>query len=99
MNSPLRRYPDRGLLGGVCAGLAEHFGVELWLVRLVAAFVVVIGGIGVAIYALAWALIPFAPGSGGVAGRPRVRAETALLVLVVAAASVALRQSGLRVAE
>ena len=27
--SPLRRYPDRGLLGGVCAGLAERLGVDV----------------------------------------------------------------------
>src|ERR1700719_5297392 len=66
---PLRRYPDRGLLGGVCAGVASHFGVDVFVVRLLTAMLIVVGGIGVAVYALAWALIPVAPESEG-AARP-----------------------------
>jgi signal transduction histidine kinase/phage shock protein PspC (stress-responsive transcriptional regulator) len=93
---PLRRYPDRGLLGGVCAGLAEHFGVEVPLVRLVMAMVVAVGGIGVAVYALAWALIPVAPESEGVPRRPGAWREAALIVLAVAGLLVGLRLSGLR---
>jgi phage shock protein PspC (stress-responsive transcriptional regulator) len=48
---PLRRYPDRGLLGGVCAGLARHFGVPVLVVRLLTAMLIAVGGIGVAILA------------------------------------------------
>lgn len=33
----LYRDPERAWLGGVCAGLARHLGVEPWVVRLVAA--------------------------------------------------------------
>ncbi len=32
----LMRDPDRGKIGGVCAGLANYFGVETWVVRLIA---------------------------------------------------------------
>ena len=98
MRSALRRNPDGGIIAGVCAGVSEHFDVDVRLVRLIAAFVVVIGGVGVAIYALAWALIPVATGTGG-ERRPMARAQAALLVAVMVAVSVALRQSGLRVAE
>jgi len=93
--SALRRYPDRGLLGGVCAGLAEHFGVEVPLVRLVMALVVAVGGIGVAVYALAWALIPVAPESEGVERRPGAWREAVLIVLAVVGVLVWLRLSGL----
>src|SRR5713226_3800439 len=65
LQRPLRRYPDRGLLGGVCAGLADHFGVAVIVVRVLTAMFVAAGGIGVAIYAIAWALIPVAPESEG----------------------------------
>ena len=30
----LFRDPKNGKLGGVCAGLAEYFGVEIWLMRI-----------------------------------------------------------------
>jgi signal transduction histidine kinase/phage shock protein PspC (stress-responsive transcriptional regulator) len=59
----LRRRPDEGLLGGVCAGLAKRFQVNVRVVRLVSALTVGVGGIGVALYALAWALLPVAPDS------------------------------------
>lgn len=32
----LMRDPERGKIGGVCAGLANYFGVESWVVRLIA---------------------------------------------------------------
>ncbi len=95
----LFRYPDRGLLGGVCAGLARYLGVDVLAVRVVAAMAVVIGGIGIALYALAWALIPLAPESEGVERRPGAWLEAALIVMVVAGVLIALRASGLRFAD
>src|ERR1700722_507084 len=56
----LRRYPNRGLLGGVGAGVAEHLDIGVRWVRLAIAMLVILGGLGVAVYALAWALIPIA---------------------------------------
>jgi phage shock protein PspC (stress-responsive transcriptional regulator) len=94
VHHPLRRRPDRGLLGGVGAGLAEHLGVEVLLVRCVMAMVVVVGGIGIAIYALAWALIPVAAGSEQ-ARRPRgAWREAVVIVLAVGGVLIGLRHTG-----
>jgi signal transduction histidine kinase len=92
----LRRRPERGILGGVCAGVALYAGVDVLLVRLVMAMVVVAGGVGVAIYALAWALIPLAPESEGATHRPGAWGWAAFIVLAVGGALVGLRVSGLR---
>jgi signal transduction histidine kinase len=92
---PLRRYPDRGLLGGVCAGVAEYIGVETLLVRLGMAAAITIGGLGIAIYALAWALIPVAPGSERAERRPGAWREMLAIVVVVAAVLVVLRHTRL----
>jgi signal transduction histidine kinase/phage shock protein PspC (stress-responsive transcriptional regulator) len=68
-HAPLLRRPDRGLLGGVCAGMAEHFGVAVPIVRMVMVAMVAVGGVGIAVYALAWTLVPVAPDSERRAGR------------------------------
>ncbi|PSW18409.1 envelope stress response membrane protein PspC [Photobacterium sanctipauli] len=34
MSKTLYRDPKNGKLGGVCAGIAEYFGMEIWLVRI-----------------------------------------------------------------
>ncbi|SIN92272.1 envelope stress response membrane protein PspC [Salinivibrio sp. ES.052] len=34
MKGTLYRDPDNGRIAGVCAGLANHFGMETWLVRI-----------------------------------------------------------------
>jgi signal transduction histidine kinase len=98
-HAALSRRPDRGLLGGVCAGIAERLGVHVLIVRLVAAVVVVAAGVGVAVYALAWALIPVAPESQGVE-RPRgVWRETALTLVVIAGVLAGLRHTGLWIGD
>ena len=59
----LRSAVDRKI-GGVCGGLAEYFGVDSTLVRLLVVILaiypraVVLGIVG---YAIAWAIIPSAP--------------------------------------
>src|SRR5262249_34037255 len=67
---PLRRHPDRGLIGGVCVGIAESLGLDVAPVRIGMALLMAVGGIGVALYALMWALIPVAPESEGRPRRP-----------------------------
>lgn len=62
----VRRSDDRWLSGS-CAGIAAHFGVDPLLVRAVVVGLAVLGGLGVTLYLLAWALLP--DGSG------RIRAE------------------------
>jgi len=55
--SRLERRAQRRLVGGVCAGLAEHLGVEVVVVRL--AFAVLISaGVGVVAYVALWLLVP-----------------------------------------
>ena len=47
------------MVAGVCAGLAEYFGMDVTLVRVIVAVVAVItGGVGVLAYLAAWAIIP-----------------------------------------
>ena len=47
------------MVAGVCAGLAEYFGMDVTLVRLIVAVIAVItGGAGVLAYLVAWAIIP-----------------------------------------
>jgi phage shock protein C len=47
------------LVAGVCAGVAEYFGVDVTLVRVIVAVIAVItGGAGVLAYLAAWAIIP-----------------------------------------
>jgi signal transduction histidine kinase len=96
---PLVRHPDRGLIGGVCVGLAEHFNIDITLARLVVTLLIAVGGIGVAVYALAWALIPIAPESA-LRGRPPGALRRAILAFgAVACLLFAVRTTGLRFAE
>ncbi|HEY4277530.1 MAG TPA: PspC domain-containing protein [Conexibacter sp.] len=55
---PLRRLPDEGLLAGVCAGIGRNLGVEPIYVQAVFALLTVVGGVGIAVYVLGWALLP-----------------------------------------
>jgi phage shock protein C len=47
------------MVAGVCAGLADYFGFDVTLVRVIVAVVSVItAGTGVLAYLVAWAIIP-----------------------------------------
>ena len=47
------------MVAGICAGLADYFGVDVTLVRVIVAVTAVItGGVGVLAYLVAWAIIP-----------------------------------------
>jgi phage shock protein C len=54
----LTRSRSNRIIAGVCAGLADYLGVDRVLVRI--AFVVLAfgAGVGIALYVLAWILIP-----------------------------------------
>ena len=53
------RYPRA--IGGVCSGLALHYGWDVTTVRLMWLLCVIIGGTGVVAYIIAWIVIPEAP--------------------------------------
>jgi phage shock protein PspC (stress-responsive transcriptional regulator) len=54
----LLRPREGRLVGGVCAGLAEYFRVDVSLVRLGFGVFTVFWGLGALIYAFAWLVLP-----------------------------------------
>ncbi|MCL1123927.1 envelope stress response membrane protein PspC [Shewanella surugensis] len=59
----LYRIPRSGKIAGVCAGVAEYFNVEVWLVRVVTASIFLLGGYGIVliIYILLWIILDIKP--------------------------------------
>lgn len=58
MTQKLYRSNDR-VLGGVCAGLAEYFGLDITLVRLAYALLTFCTAFsGIIVYIIAWIVIP-----------------------------------------
>jgi phage shock protein C len=53
------RYPR--VFGGVCSGLALHYGWDVIVVRLIWLMCIFFGGTGVLAYIIAWIVIPEAP--------------------------------------
>lgn len=61
MRYPVRRRlcrSKRPVIGGVCGGLAEYFGVRSVLVRLLWMMLTGFGGSGAFVYALLWLFLP-----------------------------------------
>ena len=55
----LTRNHQNAMLGGVCSGVADHFGLDVTLVRLLTVLGVVFGLGSVAVaYVVAWVLLP-----------------------------------------
>jgi phage shock protein PspC (stress-responsive transcriptional regulator) len=54
----LRRSVNGRVLGGVAAGIAKHFDLDVVYVRLALVVLSFIGGAGVAFYLAAWLLVP-----------------------------------------
>ncbi len=50
--------PGPGWVGGVCAGIAYHFGLPTWIVRLAWAIAVFCYGVGGVLYLLLWIFVP-----------------------------------------
>ena len=56
----MQRQPERGLLAGVCSGLASHLGVRIPVVRAAFVLAAFAGGIGAVAYLMLWILAPAA---------------------------------------
>ncbi len=54
----LYRDPDERVIGGVCAGLAYYFNIDIKWVRLLTFVATLLWGTGVIIYILLWAVVP-----------------------------------------
>ncbi|MEO3936171.1 PspC domain-containing protein [Dermatophilaceae bacterium Soc4.6] len=82
----IARSDENRWLTGVAGGLAVRFGVDPVLVRAGFVLLAIFGGLGVPLYALAWALLPDAQGSilAERAVRQRDKRSVGLLVLVAA---------------
>jgi signal transduction histidine kinase/phage shock protein PspC (stress-responsive transcriptional regulator) len=52
------------LLGGVCAGIAEHLGWSVGVVRVLFVVAALMGGFGIVLYAAYWAWLPMSDGDG-----------------------------------
>lgn len=65
METRLYRSRRDRMIGGVCGGLAEYFGVDVTLVRLaIAALALITSGAGVLAYVILWVLVPEEPIEG-----------------------------------
>ncbi|MFC5747706.1 PspC domain-containing protein [Actinomadura rugatobispora] len=54
----LRRTQDGRMVAGVCSGAARYLGVDPNILRLALGIFTIFGGAGIALYAIAWILIP-----------------------------------------
>ena len=88
-DGPRRLYRSRRerMIGGVCGGLADYFGIDPVIVRIIAVALVFAGGAGILAYLAAWLLVPEESADGasepGAAGRTATIAGAVLLVLAV----------------
>lgn len=57
----LRRPRTGRVLGGVCAALADRFGWDVTLVRVLTALSILLPGPQVIAYVIAWIIIPAGP--------------------------------------
>lgn len=62
-NPPLRRSRDRRMIAGVMGGMAEHFGLDVTLLRVIYVVVSILSAAfpGALVYLLLWILIPARP--------------------------------------
>jgi phage shock protein C len=60
-NKRLYRSTNDKMIAGVCGGLADFFGLDPSLVRLVFVLMAVLGGHGVLIYIILWLIVPAYP--------------------------------------
>jgi len=54
----LVRSEEKRVIGGVCAGIAQYFGVDPVLVRLIFAALALVQGVGVIAYLIIWFVVP-----------------------------------------
>lgn len=54
----LYRSRKEAMVGGVCGGLAEYIGIDPTIVRIGFAVMMLMGGVGVLAYFLAWIIVP-----------------------------------------
>ena len=78
--APLRRDASTGIVAGVCSGLGRRLGIDPIILRVGFGAATLIGGTGLMIYVLAWALVPEEGGNRTAMARLAGRRETWLVV-------------------
>ena len=58
MQKKLYRQKNNKMIGGVCAGIAKYFDIDVTVVRLIWAISTLFWGTGIILYILAWIIIP-----------------------------------------
>lgn len=59
-NHRLQRSPNR-MIAGVCAGIAEFFGLNVTSVRQATLLLLLFGGLSLWVYIMLWLIMPRAP--------------------------------------
>lgn len=54
----LERNVNNKVIGGVCSGLADYFEIDTAIMRVLFAFLLLIGGLGLLIYLILWIALP-----------------------------------------
>ncbi|HMT31866.1 MAG TPA: PspC domain-containing protein [Dermatophilaceae bacterium] len=85
--SPIRRSTTDRAIAGVCSGVAAHLGVSPKVTRLVTLGLVLLG-VGVPAYLLAWLLLPDTAGNLHLERAVREGDTGSIVLLVVAALSI-----------
>jgi phage shock protein PspC (stress-responsive transcriptional regulator) len=58
VDKKMYRDPERKVLGGVSAGVASYFGVDVVVIRLLFVIFSVVGGLGLLLYIVLWIALP-----------------------------------------
>lgn len=57
-----RSRKDR-MIAGVCGGLAQYFRIDSTVFRVIAAMLLLLGGVSLLVYLILWIVMPLAPAS------------------------------------
>lgn len=58
MEKRLHRSRTEKMIGGVCGGLAEYFGIDPTIVRAVWVLITLMAGVGILLYLILWIVMP-----------------------------------------
>jgi phage shock protein C len=56
--SPIYRSEKNKILGGICGGLGEYFGIDPTIIRIIFVLLTIFGGSGILIYLVLWMILP-----------------------------------------
>ncbi|USN45540.1 MAG: PspC domain-containing protein [Candidatus Woesearchaeota archaeon] len=61
----LYRSQEEKLIAGVCGGIADYFGIDPIIPRLIAVLLALLDGAGIVLYLIAWIVVPKHPTQKG----------------------------------